>query len=147
MWDQMGRQQTGINTDMLLLCAFQKHCKLQSPHIQFAFSSCHFLSFDVTGTDTVSIVIIVSTPVSFFLYVTNVRQEALRQRLKLLTEEKSDLQSQLMDCHFRIEQEGKVQLTEAQNNMSLGPELKCLCCFGPVICTSCFKFFLVIKNK
>lgn len=35
-------------------------------------------------------------------------QETLRQRLKLLTEEKSDLQSQLMDCHLRIEQEGKV---------------------------------------
>ncbi|XP_042354629.1 coiled-coil domain containing 169 [Plectropomus leopardus] len=33
--------------------------------------------------------------------------ETLRQRLKLLTEEKSDLQSQLMDCHSRIEQEGK----------------------------------------
>ncbi|XP_075958894.1 coiled-coil domain-containing protein 169 [Anarhichas minor] len=33
--------------------------------------------------------------------------ETLRQRLKLLTEEKSDLQSQLMDCHGRIEQEGK----------------------------------------
>ncbi|XP_070700284.1 coiled-coil domain-containing protein 169 [Pempheris klunzingeri] len=33
--------------------------------------------------------------------------ETLRQRLKLLTDEKSDLQSQLMDCHLRIEQEGK----------------------------------------
>ncbi|XP_032390283.1 coiled-coil domain-containing protein 169 isoform X2 [Etheostoma spectabile] len=33
--------------------------------------------------------------------------ETLRQRLKLLTEEKSDLQSQLMDCRSRIEQEGK----------------------------------------
>ncbi|XP_070839330.1 coiled-coil domain-containing protein 169 [Chaetodon trifascialis] len=33
--------------------------------------------------------------------------ETLRQRLKLLTEEKSDLQAQLMDCHLRIEQEGK----------------------------------------
>ncbi|XP_067348318.1 coiled-coil domain containing 169 [Channa argus] len=33
--------------------------------------------------------------------------ETLRQRLKLLTEEKSDLQSQLTDCHLRIEQEGK----------------------------------------
>ncbi|XP_073335754.1 coiled-coil domain-containing protein 169 [Pagrus major] len=33
--------------------------------------------------------------------------DTLRQRLKLLTEEKSDLQSQLMDCHLRIEQEGK----------------------------------------
>ncbi|XP_051258205.1 coiled-coil domain containing 169 isoform X1 [Dicentrarchus labrax] len=33
--------------------------------------------------------------------------ETLRQRLKILTEEKSDLQSQLMDCHLRIEQEGK----------------------------------------
>ncbi|XP_045896741.1 coiled-coil domain containing 169 isoform X1 [Micropterus dolomieu] len=33
--------------------------------------------------------------------------ETLRQRLKLLTEEKSDVQSQLMDCHLRIEQEGK----------------------------------------
>lgn len=36
------------------------------------------------------------------------RQETLRQRLKLLTEEKSDLQNQLMDCQLRIEQEGKV---------------------------------------
>ncbi|KAL6098706.1 ccdc169 [Pungitius sinensis] len=33
--------------------------------------------------------------------------ETLRQRLKLLTEEKSDLQSQLTDCHGRIEQEAK----------------------------------------
>ncbi|KAF3840925.1 hypothetical protein F7725_006787 [Dissostichus mawsoni] len=33
--------------------------------------------------------------------------ETLRQHLKLLTEEKSDLQSQLMDAHSRIEQEGK----------------------------------------
>nr|XP_020476132.1 coiled-coil domain-containing protein 169-like isoform X2 [Monopterus albus] len=33
--------------------------------------------------------------------------ETLRQRLRLLTEEKSDLQSQLMDCHLRVEQEGK----------------------------------------
>ncbi|XP_056140305.1 coiled-coil domain containing 169 [Lampris incognitus] len=33
--------------------------------------------------------------------------ETLRQRLKLLTSEKSDLQSQLMDCRLRIEQEGK----------------------------------------
>ncbi|XP_040038827.2 LOW QUALITY PROTEIN: coiled-coil domain-containing protein 169 [Gasterosteus aculeatus] len=33
--------------------------------------------------------------------------ETLRHRLKLLTEEKSDLQSQLMDCRGRIEQEGK----------------------------------------
>uniref|UniRef100_H3CX30 Coiled-coil domain containing 169 n=2 Tax=Tetraodon nigroviridis TaxID=99883 RepID=H3CX30_TETNG len=33
--------------------------------------------------------------------------EALRQRLKLLTEERSDLQNQLMDCQLRIEQEGK----------------------------------------
>ncbi|XP_031136742.1 coiled-coil domain containing 169 isoform X2 [Sander lucioperca] len=33
--------------------------------------------------------------------------ETLRQRLKLLTEEKSDLQSQLMDCRSKIEQEGK----------------------------------------
>ncbi|KAM6912074.1 coiled-coil domain-containing protein 169 [Lycodopsis pacificus] len=33
--------------------------------------------------------------------------ETLRQRLKLLTEEKSELQSQLMDCHGRVEQEGK----------------------------------------
>ncbi|XP_075887852.1 coiled-coil domain-containing protein 169 isoform X2 [Nelusetta ayraudi] len=36
--------------------------------------------------------------------------EALRQRLQLLTEERSDLQSQLMDCHLRIEQEGKAFL-------------------------------------
>lgn len=79
--------------------------------------------------------------------ITNVRQEALRQRLQLLTEERSDLQSQLMDCHLRIEQEGKVQLTEAQNNRPLGPESKCLCCFAPVIYTSCFKFFPVIKKK
>uniref|UniRef100_A0A8C6SPH1 Coiled-coil domain containing 169 n=1 Tax=Neogobius melanostomus TaxID=47308 RepID=A0A8C6SPH1_9GOBI len=34
--------------------------------------------------------------------------ETLRQRLKLLTNEKSDLQAQLMDCHHQIEQEGKV---------------------------------------
>uniref|UniRef100_A0A3B4Z463 Coiled-coil domain containing 169 n=1 Tax=Seriola lalandi dorsalis TaxID=1841481 RepID=A0A3B4Z463_SERLL len=34
--------------------------------------------------------------------------ETLSQRLKLLTEEKCDLQSQLMDCHLRTEQEGKV---------------------------------------
>ncbi|XP_032390287.1 coiled-coil domain-containing protein 169 isoform X6 [Etheostoma spectabile] len=41
--------------------------------------------------------------------------ETLRQRLKLLTEEKSDLQSQLMDCRSRIEQEGKLSSTcEAQ---------------------------------
>lgn len=40
---------------------------------------------------------------------TTLRQEALRERLKLLTEEKCDLQTQLMDCHLRIEQEGKVQ--------------------------------------
>ncbi|XP_074527775.1 coiled-coil domain-containing protein 169 [Halichoeres trimaculatus] len=33
--------------------------------------------------------------------------ETLRQRLKILTEEKSDLQSQLMDCHLQIELEGK----------------------------------------
>ncbi|KAM3602117.1 uncharacterized protein V6R79_024687 [Siganus canaliculatus] len=33
--------------------------------------------------------------------------ETLRQRLKLLTEEKSEVQSQLMDCRLRIEQEGK----------------------------------------
>ncbi|XP_022594721.1 coiled-coil domain-containing protein 169 [Seriola dumerili] len=33
--------------------------------------------------------------------------ETLSQRLKLLTEEKCDLQSQLMDCHLRTEQEGK----------------------------------------
>ncbi|XP_068600394.1 coiled-coil domain-containing protein 169 [Brachionichthys hirsutus] len=36
--------------------------------------------------------------------------ETLRQRLKLLTEEKTNLQSQLMDCHLRIEQEGKAFL-------------------------------------
>nr|XP_043897562.1 coiled-coil domain containing 169 isoform X2 [Solea senegalensis] len=33
--------------------------------------------------------------------------EILRQRVKLLSEEKSDLQSQLMDCLHRTEQEGK----------------------------------------
>ncbi|KAM4620401.1 coiled-coil domain-containing protein 169 [Polymixia lowei] len=33
--------------------------------------------------------------------------DTLRQRLKLLTNEKSDLQSQLMDCRLNIEQEGK----------------------------------------
>ncbi|XP_053187080.1 coiled-coil domain containing 169 [Scomber japonicus] len=33
--------------------------------------------------------------------------DTLRQCLKLLTDEKSDLQSHLMDCHLRIEQEGK----------------------------------------
>nr|XP_019952660.1 PREDICTED: coiled-coil domain-containing protein 169 [Paralichthys olivaceus] len=35
------------------------------------------------------------------------KAETLRQRLKLLSEEKSDLQTQLMDCHLRTEQEGK----------------------------------------
>ncbi|XP_028277651.1 coiled-coil domain-containing protein 169 isoform X2 [Parambassis ranga] len=41
--------------------------------------------------------------------------ETLRQRLKLLTEEKSDLQSQMMDCRLQIEQEGKLSSTcEAQ---------------------------------
>ncbi|XP_054482541.1 coiled-coil domain containing 169 [Anoplopoma fimbria] len=34
-------------------------------------------------------------------------EETLKQRLKLLTEEKADLQGQLMDCHSRMEQEGK----------------------------------------
>ncbi|CAJ1063841.1 coiled-coil domain containing 169 isoform X1 [Xyrichtys novacula] len=33
--------------------------------------------------------------------------ETLRQHLKILTGEKSDLQSQLRDCHLQIEQEGK----------------------------------------
>lgn len=33
--------------------------------------------------------------------------ETLRQRLKQLNSEKSDLQTQLLDCHHRIEQEGK----------------------------------------
>ncbi|XP_041656799.1 coiled-coil domain containing 169 [Cheilinus undulatus] len=33
--------------------------------------------------------------------------ETLKQRLKTLTEEKCALQSQLMDCHLQIEQEGK----------------------------------------
>lgn len=79
--------------------------------------------------------------------ITCAAQEALRQRLKLLTEEKSDLQSQLMDCHLRIEQEGKVQLTAEQNNKSLSPELKCRCRFAPDIYTSCFKFFLVTKKQ
>ncbi|KAM7374488.1 hypothetical protein PAMP_007143 [Pampus punctatissimus] len=37
--------------------------------------------------------------------------DTLRQRLKLLTDEKSDHQSQLMDCHLRIEQEGKLSST------------------------------------
>ncbi|KAM3602116.1 uncharacterized protein V6R79_024687 [Siganus canaliculatus] len=37
--------------------------------------------------------------------------ETLRQRLKLLTEEKSEVQSQLMDCRLRIEQEGKLSST------------------------------------
>ena len=36
-------------------------------------------------------------------------QEALRQRLKLLTEEKSEHQTQLMDCRLQIEREGKVR--------------------------------------
>lgn len=38
-------------------------------------------------------------------------QETLRQRLRLLTEEKADVQSQLMDCHLRAEQEGKVMVS------------------------------------
>ncbi|XP_047235607.1 coiled-coil domain containing 169 isoform X2 [Girardinichthys multiradiatus] len=33
--------------------------------------------------------------------------EMLKQHLKFLTEEKSDLQSQLRNCHLQIEQEGK----------------------------------------
>ncbi|XP_013858757.1 coiled-coil domain-containing protein 169 [Austrofundulus limnaeus] len=33
--------------------------------------------------------------------------ETLKQHLKLLTEKRSDLQSQLMDCHLQIEHEGK----------------------------------------
>ncbi|XP_076025103.1 coiled-coil domain-containing protein 169 [Genypterus blacodes] len=33
--------------------------------------------------------------------------DSLRQRLKLLTEEKTDLQAQLMDSRLRLEQEGK----------------------------------------
>ncbi|XP_028323400.1 coiled-coil domain-containing protein 169 [Gouania willdenowi] len=33
--------------------------------------------------------------------------ETLKQHLKLLSEEKSDLQNQLRDCHIQIEQEGK----------------------------------------
>ncbi|MEQ2275795.1 hypothetical protein XENORESO_008983 [Xenotaenia resolanae] len=33
--------------------------------------------------------------------------EMLKQHLKVLTEEKSDLQSQLRNCHLQIEQEGK----------------------------------------
>ncbi|XP_030648102.1 coiled-coil domain-containing protein 169 [Chanos chanos] len=33
--------------------------------------------------------------------------DALRQRLKVLTSERSSLQSQLLDCRLRIEQEGK----------------------------------------
>ncbi|XP_047463958.1 coiled-coil domain containing 169 [Mugil cephalus] len=36
--------------------------------------------------------------------------ETLRQRLKLLTDEKSDLQSQLMNCHLQTKQEGKAFL-------------------------------------
>ncbi len=52
---------------------------------------------------------------SFVVHVVNygnpLWQETLRQRLKLLTEERSDLQSQLMDCQLRIEQEGKVWVT------------------------------------
>lgn len=40
----------------------------------------------------------------------NFLQETLKQHLKLLTEKRSDLQSQLMDCHLQIEQEGKVRV-------------------------------------
>ncbi|XP_075887853.1 coiled-coil domain-containing protein 169 isoform X3 [Nelusetta ayraudi] len=56
--------------------------------------------------------------------------EALRQRLQLLTEERSDLQSQLMDCHLRIEQEGKLSSTlqgqrrQYSNQTQRAPESK-----------------------
>ena len=36
-------------------------------------------------------------------------QDALQQRLKLLTNEKAELQSHLMDCRVGIEEEGKVR--------------------------------------
>ncbi|XP_067084701.1 coiled-coil domain containing 169 [Osmerus mordax] len=40
-------------------------------------------------------------------YLSEIAKDALRQRLKLLTNEKAGLQSQLTDCRQRIEQEGK----------------------------------------
>ncbi|XP_055370430.1 coiled-coil domain containing 169 isoform X3 [Betta splendens] len=40
--------------------------------------------------------------------------ETLRQRVKLLAEEKRDLQGQLLDCHRRVEQERKLSSSEAQ---------------------------------
>ncbi|XP_030602699.1 coiled-coil domain-containing protein 169 isoform X3 [Archocentrus centrarchus] len=43
--------------------------------------------------------------------------ETLRHRLKLLTEEKSDLQTQLMDCHLQIGQEGKLSSTHEARRM------------------------------
>lgn len=93
----------------------------------------YFFLFAITGADAESLLFSLlqhPCPFSVCVPITNVGQEALRQRLKLLTEEKSDLQAQLMDCHLRIEQEGKVQLTAQQNNKSLSPESKCLCCFA-----------------
>lgn len=68
---------------------------------------------------------------------TLLRQEALRQRLKLLTEQKSDLQTQLMDCRLRIEQEGKVRISAE----GLCVKSHDMCWFSFVISqTSCFKF-------
>uniref|UniRef100_A0AAQ4S5D0 Coiled-coil domain containing 169 n=1 Tax=Gasterosteus aculeatus aculeatus TaxID=481459 RepID=A0AAQ4S5D0_GASAC len=48
--------------------------------------------------------------------------ETLRHRLKLLTEEKSDLQSQLMDCRGRIEQEGKLSSEAQRRQYSVQPQ-------------------------
>lgn len=63
------------------------------------------------------------------------RQETLRQRLKLLTEEKCDLQSQLMDCHLRIEQEGKVWISAVASR-------GILCCGGVTMSAGLVLLFL-----
>lgn len=82
---------------------------------------------------------------------TTLRQEALRERLKLLTEEKCDLQTQLTDCHLRIEQEGKVQFADLPADRAQRAGLTgkshdigwfCFIIFQ----TSCFAFFQVIKQ-
>lgn len=78
------------------------------------------------------------------------RQEALRQRLKLLTEEKSDLQTQLVDCHLKIEQEGKVEISvvpvDRAQLWGLCAESNNICWFSFIILqTSGFRFFQAIK--
>ena len=48
-------------------------------------------------------------------------QDALRERLKLLTNEKAGLQSQVTDCRQRIEQEGKVSVKSCGMNRPVTP--------------------------